>query len=659
MRLCSVTLKNFRGYRDLITIPIDSLTAIVGRNDSGKSTILEALDIFFAGGIAKIDQLDKHVDADSAEVYIACCFDDLPSEVTLDEQSSTMLLEESLLNERGQLEIVRIFDCSKTKPTHTTWLRAEYPEAEPFSLLHQKKNVELKKLVAQYGVADSVNLNDNASMRRALLALPEAESRTERLIRIDEKEAKQIGDALDRLMPIWALFQADRGSKVDDPEVQDPMKLAIKRAIDGVQSELDAVKAKVEAEALELSLGTVEQRKALHPELADAITPRFKADPQWAGLFKIDLDDDRGIPLNKRGSGVRRLILLSFVRAEVERRRGEASGSQRPLLLAIEEPETGQHPSSQRLVLEALQDLAEAGDQVLITTHSPSLAGLLPMSALRFVDKDPGLGAPRIRWGGEEVLQEIVVSLGLLPQAAIGGAKVVLVVEGPTDELALIAMSKVLKYAGHITFTLEDPCPGVFVVIGGGETLSQWVARDHLSKLGIPQVHIYDSDRTAADAAPKTTTAERAEKVSHMEGCICFVTRKRELENYLHLAVVATVTEPPLTLALSADEADYSDIAELIFTKVFAEVYAGKVELTLGLSGPDGKPIRLKKRKAKEFVSYLLMPRLSAEQLLERGKYLSEEGTEGNEVLEWFAALAPYLAPAFSPKVVGKTGATG
>ncbi|QEX03283.1 ATP-binding protein (plasmid) [Salmonella enterica] len=47
MRLRKLKLKNFRGYRNSTEIIIDeSMTGIVGRNDFGKSTILEALAIF-------------------------------------------------------------------------------------------------------------------------------------------------------------------------------------------------------------------------------------------------------------------------------------------------------------------------------------------------------------------------------------------------------------------------------------------------------------------------------------------------------------------------------------------------------------------------------------------------------------------------------------
>ena len=39
-------IKNFRSYKDEITISFEDLTAFVGKNDIGKSSILEALDIF-------------------------------------------------------------------------------------------------------------------------------------------------------------------------------------------------------------------------------------------------------------------------------------------------------------------------------------------------------------------------------------------------------------------------------------------------------------------------------------------------------------------------------------------------------------------------------------------------------------------------------------
>ena len=79
MRLRTVKLTNFRGYQATTIIPIDSaMTGIVGRNDYGKSTILEALAIFFETEGAKADKSDMNCFtlAGGAEQFeIACEFD--------------------------------------------------------------------------------------------------------------------------------------------------------------------------------------------------------------------------------------------------------------------------------------------------------------------------------------------------------------------------------------------------------------------------------------------------------------------------------------------------------------------------------------------------------------------------------------------------------
>lgn len=91
MRLKSVNLTHFRGYRATTVIPIDeAMTGIVGRNDYGKSTILEALAIFFESGDVKADKSDMNCFslAEGAEQFeITCEFDGLPEALVLDENA--------------------------------------------------------------------------------------------------------------------------------------------------------------------------------------------------------------------------------------------------------------------------------------------------------------------------------------------------------------------------------------------------------------------------------------------------------------------------------------------------------------------------------------------------------------------------------------------
>ncbi|MEO1522382.1 MAG: AAA family ATPase, partial [Cyanobacteria bacterium J06633_2] len=112
---------------------------------------------------------------------------------------------------------------------------------------------------------------------------------------------------------------------------------------------------------------------SLEPKLPD--TNRLK----WADVFKnVSIAGDEDIPVNKRGSGVKRLILINFFRAEAERRQLEANLPN--IVYAIEEPETSQHPEHQRSLIDALIELSETDNtQVLLTTHSPEI-----VKSLRF-----------------------------------------------------------------------------------------------------------------------------------------------------------------------------------------------------------------------------------------------------------------------------------
>lgn len=107
---------------------------------------------------------------------------------------------------------------------------------------------------------------------------------------------------------------------------------------------------------------------------------------KWQDVFKgVSISGDDNIPINKRGSGVKRLVLLNFFRAEAERisQLDERTG----IIYAIEEPETSQHTANQRLLIEAFKTLALSNKtQVILTTHSSNIVKQLKFSNLRLIN---------------------------------------------------------------------------------------------------------------------------------------------------------------------------------------------------------------------------------------------------------------------------------
>jgi len=523
VKLESVTLKNFRAYRDETTVRIGDLTTVIGRNDVGKSSILEALEIFFNNDTIKFEAADCHIRADERVVEIVCEFSDLPDPLVLDAQAETTLAQEYLLTDRGTLRIKKSWACA-AKPKEEVFVCANHPSAGNYDDLLQLTQTQLRARMRDLGVnEDGVNRNSNPAMRAAIWGHSADLQLVTTDIAVTKADSKQIWDRLSTHLPLFALFQSDRASRDSDSEVQDPMKLAVATALaePGIQERLAEVVTAVRTKAVELAVRTHQALTRLDPGLAEELVPDFKSDPKWSGLFSLTLNSDDGIPVNKRGSGIRRMILVSFFRAEAERRLAE--GTSRNIIYAIEEPETSQHPHNQKILLESFKDLsAEEGCQVLLSTHSPGFANYLQLDGFRFVSKQED-GSRIVQEGNEDVLPRIAEALGVVPDHRV---RVLLCVEGPNDVEALKCLSRALNIDDPTIPDLDANPAIAFVVLGGG-TLSHWVNGHYLRGLNRPEVHLYDSDVQAYGQSI-------AEVNRRVDGSWGLQTLKLEIENYLH-----------------------------------------------------------------------------------------------------------------------------
>lgn len=556
MRLLSIRLDNFRSYRHRVVLNVGDFTAVMGRNDVGKSTLLEALEIFFNNQLIKIEQSDACVHNDSSVIEIACTFDELPNELTLDARSVTSLEAENLLNLDGKLEVVKRFDCRTKNPKEEVFARANYPTAEALSDLLKLKNTDLKARARDVGVDfEGVDQRSNSSLRTAIRATVGDGGYEEQLIPLAEEDGKKVWDQLQKKLPAFALFQADRPSKDDDPEVADPMKIAVAAAVREVEPDLELIKQRVQRSAIEVAERTLTKLREMDPELAQQLTPSFKAEPKWDG-FKLSLTGDDQIPINKRGSGVRRLILLNFFRAEVERRR-QGSDSKR-VIYAIEEPESSQHPNNQIMLVKALLALSEdQNTQVLMTTHVPAIAALVPVECVRFVNRDAE-GVPQVQEGDDDVLEAVAKSLGIYPDKR---AQVAVFVEGPHDVRFLSSVSKCYFENGEVLVDIANDHRIAFIPTGGGN-LKHWVEQQYIRNSGMIEVHIYDRD---TQDNPKYGAAVTAVNDRGTRD-VAFLTSRREMENYLHPDCIEAEYQPDFNVEVEVD--DWSDVPELVATSI-------------------------------------------------------------------------------------------
>ncbi|ABY44618.1 ATP-binding protein [Bacillus mycoides] len=530
MKLTTIKLENFRSYHGEVVIDISNFTTLIGRNDAGKSTILEALEIFFNAEIVKPDPNDVCKFSGGTSFSITCCFSDLPSSIIIDDSVPTSFNREYLLNNNGELEIKKVYNCSAVRIIPKVFLNTVVPDIQEMHELVTFNNLSLKAIARKQDINERLyTKTSNVSLRDAIRMhlrdkYPDVGDR-EYLLEISgtNKNLKEIHTKIGRLLPHYALFQADRPSRDEDSEVQNPLKLAIKSAIDQVAPELERIREKVQDEVLDVANHTLRKLEEMDPKLAQQLIPQPKKEPEWHKIFNFTLDGDNEIPINKRGSGVRRLILLNFFRAQAER-----DSQEKDIILAVEEPETAQHPNNQRKLVETLMSLSgEQNYQVLITTHVPAIAEMLPVDSLRYITEE-NKESKRITNSNDEVYLQIAEQLGILPDKR---ASVFLCVEGKNDVSFLKHISRVLYSEGEIGFQLDENSEIVIFPVGGCSSLKQFVFEHYLKEFNLPYIYIMDKDDKEADHKDFRQIREKLSGLNNNSEL--FVTERREMENYL------------------------------------------------------------------------------------------------------------------------------
>lgn len=532
MKLISIKLRNFRIYKDEITIQLSDLNCLIGKNDIGKSTVLEAINIFFNDGIEKTD---LSVNTQDETIEMTCLFEDFQENIILDSTVETSLLDESLLNREGFLEVKKTYKMGGAI-TKSTYLIAYHETHEKLISILTLKNSPLKTLATELDVdLTGINKTKNPPIRKAIKLKIESPKELIEL-KVDgsldtENNLKAVWSKLKDFLPIFTLFKVDKTINDKDKDVQDPMNQAIKEtlAIPEIKALLDKIEEEIKAKSTVVAEQTLEKLKEIDASLAEKMKSDFSKLPSWDKIFDLTLLNENNVPLNKRGSGVKRLVLLSFFQAQAEKRKIENSAPS--IIYAIEEPETAQHPNHQKILINSLIRLSERTNvQVMFTTHSANLVREIPMESLIYIHKNVD-GTNIIDYGvdfqthmlNENTINNIISTLGVLPNPADKILKL-LFVEGNHDINALKRYSKLLSEHNNAIIPLDDR-QDIAIVISGGSCLKFYVDNKYLDGLGKPEIHIYDND--------VAEYRDYVVKINQQENKKGFNTIKVELENYL------------------------------------------------------------------------------------------------------------------------------
>ncbi|MDX3670535.1 ATP-dependent endonuclease [Streptomyces europaeiscabiei] len=393
MQITKISIQNFRGIREL-SIPMANFSCVIGENNAGKSSILQALDIFFNNpGLRDSDFYRKE-----ETIRVEVTFDEIKDEdlgrltnehrSRIAEHVSEGRLSLSRLYSqpgKGVLRMVAPMPIDKrywpdaiaevTAKKSGQELRAnavfhipDLADVLPSRPTQKQVREEVEKLIAALP-ADQKKPDDVplvTGMDKSIHALlpeviyiPAVKDLSDDLKTAETASfGKLIGILFNTIKPklanIDALFSTLENllnvTEVDGVEVDDRLKdvISVERAVEkNLQEAFPETSIRIEIPP---------------PDLKSVLNNA-----------QIAIDDGVRSGFKSKGDGLRRSITFAILRAYADMRSQERmsdpSLTPRPYLLLFEEPELFLHPRAQIQLFEALKVFA-ADNHVMVSTHS-------------------------------------------------------------------------------------------------------------------------------------------------------------------------------------------------------------------------------------------------------------------------------------------------
>jgi energy-coupling factor transporter ATP-binding protein EcfA2 len=408
--MTKLTVTNYKALRD-VSIPLSHFGCLIGENNSGKSSFLQALALFFSG--SKLSA--NHYFDESRPIRIELVLDDIGDAdlARLAEEHRTRVRD---IVKNGRLVLVRSYGTdgkssllyNMLMPTDTRF------SAESIVALVKGQRAGqafVNKIVEKFpelnGVVDTGMNNDAVKQKIQELvdSLPD-----------DQKAAadQPLPTGIDKSIvpmlpdPIYIPAVKDLADDIKTTESTPFGKIlaillqAVETKLPDAQKLFEELNSKLNRvhqpdgtvvdgrlEEVKLIESTVE--KYVRESFADVALRISIPPPELKTVFssaRIYANDGVDGLIDSKGDGLRRAIVFSILRSYVELRAklapapAEAAQADEPhaepapasYLLLFEEPELFLHPKAQHILFDALRVFAKE-HHVLVTTHSPMFFG--------------------------------------------------------------------------------------------------------------------------------------------------------------------------------------------------------------------------------------------------------------------------------------------
>lgn len=352
IRLRQVRVQGFRSLADVTVSLQPGLTVLLGENNSGKTSFLEALGVAFGERHPRVDDL-HHTPRTAADRFTI----DLTFEPTRGDELPDLIIDHVGL-------AVQLAPPSAPAPAHFI-LRVSGERAETGD------EVRLRRTFIK-----------TVQGRDEPLAAPAVSRELMDLLGFDLLDARRdIVEELRNKRSFW-------GRTLANLRLEAPQRESIERGLAALSDELvsrSALLAALQEELAQLSSGLAAGNLLVQLEpLPRQVDELFRAMD-----ILITSPESDAFPITLQGMGTRSLAAMLTFRAYINLVRAQQEDRRQGLsLAAFEEPEAHLHPQAQRAIFGLLSGLS---GQRIVSTHSSHIATLAELGSMRVFRRAGGM----------------------------------------------------------------------------------------------------------------------------------------------------------------------------------------------------------------------------------------------------------------------------
>ncbi len=364
IRIVEVRIRNFRSLKS-VDVKLDDLTVLIGANNSGKTSFLEALHAAIGAGRRLLSQDDIYIHPSEEMLPFdrSIIIDVLNKPTDQNGSISDHFSEGSYWlnlwrNGIGHDEADNEFAAFRTR---LTWNRerGEY-QAERLFLrewVSDSSNLDVTEVISEAGPLGAKHLEP--------LALHFMDAR------------RDIEEDMRRQGSFWRRLTSDLGLNAEDIN-------AVEEKLSQVNMEL-VQKSEVLGYIRE-HLGQLDNLMLGEGESVELTPVARKLRDLTRGIdVNFATKGAQSFPLGRHGMGTRSMASILIFRTFMNWRSKNVKDEEVHPVLALEEPEAHLHPQAQRALFEQISKIP---GQVIVSTHSPYMAADADLSGLRHFNKE-------------------------------------------------------------------------------------------------------------------------------------------------------------------------------------------------------------------------------------------------------------------------------